>query len=457
MAEHAEEPVEKAPAAAKPPRRRRGWPWIVLAVLLALLALFVVSIPTIVTSVNYPEFVFDLTEKLTNAPPGFVSNTTARVKIDLSRRPDGAYFLIAHGKLLDWPFTASVEAHLAWRFLGVDAEGGGTFHFDGSDLCLKANFKASLPGGWSAEIELPPSDLDETEPLVASLLSRVKMPGVSDLKFSGALSLKATAEQTREVPVPVWNATGRLQKLNLSLNANGNPVAISNLRSSFGASGVAQHVDIKPLFPRADSIESAGFTLTNVFASVRATETALLVTEAGANFCGGMLKVYSFFLDPAKLNAGVTLFIDGIDAGETLRHVKGFSGEASGKLHGKLPLYLRNGKELSLRESYLYSVPGEVGTLKLYDPNPVLDNLALGGVSIETRDNFAKALANLDYTVLKLSLRPEEAERMALGIKLEGSATRGEVTVPVSFEVTFHGDLEQLINTGLKAATRKKP
>ena len=67
------------------------------------------------------------------------------------------------------------------------------------------------------------------------------------------------------------------------------------------------------------------------------------------------------------------------------------------------------------------------------------------------------ALSDLTYSVLRLSLRPEaNNDGMALSIKLAGSATHNGVTVPVSFEVTFHGDIEQLLNTGLKTALRKK-
>ena len=39
---------------------------------------------------------------------------------------------------------------------------------------------------------------------------------------------------------------------------------------------------------------------------------------------------------------------------------------------------------------------------------------------------------------------------MDVNLKVEGSATRGGTTVPVNLDVTFHGDLDQLVNTGMK-------
>lgn len=68
-----------------------------------------------------------------------------------------------------------------------------------------------------------------------------------------------------------------------------------------------------------------------------------------------------------------------------------------------------------------------------------------------TTSNLAKALKNLSYSSLKFELKREpDGEGLALGMSIEGSATHGGTTVPVSFAVTLHGDLEQLINTGLK-------
>ena len=145
------------------------------------------------------------------------------------------------------------------------------------------------------------------------------------------------------------------------------------------------------------------------------------------------------------------MFADGIDAGQVLSRLAYFRGEATGRLHGKLPFYFKDGRTLHIRNTYLFSTPGETGKMRIEDPNPVLDNLALGGVSEETRSNLAKALADLDYEVLKLELRRgEDGEDSTLAVKIEGSATRGGTTVPVNLDIAFHGDFDEIINLGLK-------
>ena len=257
--------------------------------------------------------------------------------------------------------------------------------------------------------------------------------------------------------MPAWSAKGSLRDVSASLDAAGKAVRLDGLRTKFGAGGIARHVDIDPIQPRAAALEYAGFTVSNLYASVRATERGYLVTEARAEAGEGSLRLYSLFLDPESLSAGATIHVDGVDAGAVLSHLSAFRGTASGRLHGKLPFFLRNGRQLRLRDAYLFSTPGETGTVRISDASPIVDNLALGGVDEATRGNLSKALSNLDYSVLKVELkRGADGEDSALALRLEGSATSGATTVPVNLNVTFRGDLDQLIDTGMGLSTGRR-
>ena len=190
--------------------------------------------------------------------------------------------------------------------------------------------------------------------------------------------------------------------------------------------------------------------MTNFSASVRMTEKSLLVTQASAGLCGGKVNVYSLTLNPETLNAGFTLFVDDVETGDLLSHLNGFNGEASGRLHGKVRLFVRKGgKAVRLSDAFLYSTPGEIGKLQLEDATPVTDNLALAGIDDATRANVANALNDLDYSVLKLNLRRTSGKNATLSVNLTGTATRGELSVPVNLTLNFNGELEQIINTGL--------
>ena len=51
--------------------------------------------------------------------------------------------------------------------------------------------------------------------------------------------------------------------------------------------------------------------------------------------------------------------------------------------------------------------------------------------------------------------RGADNEDSALQLKLEGTATEGSVTVPVVLDVTFHGDFDRLVDTGMNLTRRK--
>ena len=303
---------------------------------------------------------------------------------------------------------------------------------------------------WSVSVKMPETTFCANDDVLRTILAKYPVSAVSNLTFSGSIALDAKAERTFHTPVPVWSARLPVRNLSAAFLMEDKPYAIEGLSITPAASGLADHIDIATLHPRAKSIAADGFSLSDFRASVRVTDKAVLVTEAAAGFCGGQVNLYSLFLDPRNLNTGFTLFLDDVNAGEALTHLNGFSGEASGRLHGKIKLFIREGgKAVRLSDAFLYSTPGETGKLKLQDPTPLTDNLALAGFDEAARNNVANALTDLDYSVLRLTLKRGDGRAATLSTTVRGTATRGDLSVPVDITLNFNGELEQLINTGL--------
>ncbi len=421
---------------------------------LLLIVAFTLSIPYLITHVSIPTLEFDLAPYIKGKAAELVKSKKASADITIKRTEPKGYKISARGKLLDWSYSATAFVNVGF----IKADGSVSLSLDDTDWKLFADFNAASKTDWRFNAEVKERRISEDDAVLASVLDGLKLSAVSNLSFSGSFSLNAEGECTEKRPVPSWKVQGRLKDVDANFNtAAGKNVNVKQLRLSFGAEGIADHTDIAPLFPKAESITVAGIFLTNVFVSVRATERAYLVTEAGAQCCGGDLRLYSLFLDPQKLSAGATIFVEGIDAGAVLSYVSAFHGQASGRLYGKLPFFLKNGKELHISNAYLFSKPGETGVVRVSDARPIMNNLALGGVSADVQSNLSKALANLDYDILKIELtRGEDGEDSALAVKLEGSATHGETTVPVKLDVTFHGDIDQLVNTGIDLSRRRR-
>lgn len=360
-------------------------------------------------------------------------------------------------KLAEFGLPGYVRMNLGWCWRnGPGLEGGIRLALADTPWCVRADFAGSCCE-WTASVKMRETEFNESDPALAELLKRYPIPAISNLAFSGSVALDASAVRTFRKPVAVWNVRLPIRNLAVRADVEEKAYALEGLSVTPAVSGIDDHVDIAPIFLRINSIDANGFPLDNLSASIRATEKSLLVTEASAALCGGKVALYSLFLDPATFNTGFTLFVDDVDAGETLKHFKGFRGEASGKLHGKIKLFVREGgKALRLSDAFLYSTPGENGKLQMEDASPVTDNLALAGLDDATRGNVANALTDLDYSVLKLNLRRTDRKTATLSVSLHGTATRGKISVPVDLTLNFNGELEQLINTGLKISNQTK-
>ena len=350
---------------------------------------------------------------------------------------------------------ARVRLGLCWTTTGPGIEGSARVSVPDSPWKVKAGFSAS-PCQWHAKVNLPETEFNEDELLVRKLLERFPVTAVSNLTFSATIALEAAADRTFRMPVPVWSAKARLRNADADAYSGESPLSIRGFNLAAGVSGIADHIDIDPMFPHAAAIDFAGLALTNFFASVRATEKRLLVTEAGAGLCDGHARIFSLFLNTESLNSGFTLYLEDINAGKALTSFKGLKGKASGRLHGKLKMSLRDTGEIRLRDAFLYSVPGEKGHLQLSDSSAITDNLALAGIDEGQRDNVSNALSNLEYSVLRLDLGRIDDNNAALGIRLEGTAGDEALAVPVVLNLTLRGDINQLINTGLNLPGKMK-
>lgn len=422
--------------------------WTILLLAVGAILLAGTTLPWYVGFIRPKEVVVDLADKLTPEARQLVTNTTitASVKFGMSER--GGILAEVKGRAFDWPYTLLVDVDYSLVFLNANTE--FVFSFEDEPWRIVGSGSAT-PRTYRMRAELEETEISEKDRILTDLLSRLNLTekGIADLAFTARLKAEIKAEKTKKIPVDVWSVKASVKDGAAFCVTKENPISLRGASVNLGAEGIADRLTILPMFPKVKTVNIADLKLENFFAAIRMTENSLLVSEAGAEVCGGELKLYSLFLNPQSLTAGFTLFLDDIDANEVLSSIKDFRGEASGRLHGKLPLFLKNGEELRLKNAYLYSTPGVPGKLAIRDASPILNNLAAGGVDQTTRKNLEKALANLDYNVLKIELRREE-EGMALGLKIEGTATSGKTTVPVNFAVTFRGDFEQLINTGIK-------
>lgn len=351
---------------------------------------------------------------------------------------------------------------------GVDAV--AAFHFSGTNgLVCAADCSVGLQAcawkllatlnagqdGFHLEVSLPKTEFDETEPTIATALAIAPIPDtVADIHFSGRAS--ATVDVRAAGGAPTWSARAEISGVDGSANLGGIPASVSGGRSFVSAKGVGD-------FLRPASIPiaftNAAFGMVSFGegrAMLMADDKTLMITEGSVAFCGGHVRLYALYLNFERLSTGFTVILDDLHAGEFLRQFPDLEGSvATGRLYGRLPLRIVNGSELRLSEGFLYSPPGETGTISLAKPEVVTDLLGQSGVPAPVCKNLAKALTNLEYDTLRLDLHQPRMADGRLAIILKGKASDGKVVTPVNLNATVNGPIERLLNMAIKTAKLK--
>ncbi len=438
-------------------RRRRKWPWIVLTTILAALVAFVLLVPSILVWLSPFSFSRDLSDVLPPDVAETFSNRTVSVTVRFSRHNIWDIAITGEGRLLDWP--VSIDARLNESIMKLSAEGIGTVSVNDGTPRLDFKFAGSAFGGWTASCDVPEFQFSNEDGGIGTAIARIVASSPTTKEFTISGNARASFSASTTNAVPEWGADVWMKDANTSIVIEDDdeevPYDIRGLSYHAGATGYGKKTEIKPLFPRVKSIEVAGFALSNAFASVRATDNTYLITEAGTDVCGGKARIYALFLRPDKLDAGFTLLLDDIDAGMALERLAGFKGEASGRLHGKLPVRISNGNVM-LGDAFLHSFPGEAGRIKLRDSSAFTDKLALAGIPESDRTNVSKALKDMTYDVISLDLNKVDDETHRLSLKVEGKAKGAKTEVPVNLNININGDIHALLNTGIMAKRKMK-
>jgi len=383
----------------------------------------------------------------------------ALVALVLAALPWAVPFAVAHfvdkaARQLKIPLDVRTDFGYCWTESGPGVRLATDLRLPNTHWGVAVRAKAAF-ARYEATVTMPSVTFDETDALLAEMLRRYPVPAVSNLTFGGSVALDASVRRTWSFPVPEWKVEVPICDFRAAGTLGETPVSVTDLTLKPTAAGILDRVAFSPLRVRARNIQFGGHVLTNFHASAWTTRKTLLVSEAGAGYCGGDVRLNALYLEVDDLNAGCTLYFENLDARQLMASCAGFRGRATGRLNGRVPLSLRKGSRIRLHDAFLYSPPGEQGMFALEDPERFTDYLAMSGLDAGTRENAARVLENVDYDVLRLNLE-REGDGLVLRFTLRGSATRGETTVPVNVDLALHGDIEQLVNAGLKLTGRKE-
>lgn len=325
---------------------------------------------------------------------------------------------------------------------------------DGTDLAVAAEVSAS-EGAFAADARLAPTAFSGEDALFSPLLATLLPPDAPLSALAGRLEGTFRATRAKGAALPVWTAEARLRDGEVAAAFGEKAAELHECGAFVKVDGFGPHADLRPFGIRFKRASFDRYALSDGSLWFRADARSLLLTEGRAGFCGGTMRVYALHLNFERLDAGFTLLLDDLDAGEVLSLFPQVDGTATGKMNGKLPLSVRRGAKVRLRDAFLHSPPGQIGRLRLRRASALVDRLRETGIPEETCHSLEEALQDLEYDVLRLDLSqdPKTGDgRLAVRLHGAAAASTGRAATPVDLNLVFSGQLEDSVNLGLRAA-----
>jgi hypothetical protein len=264
-----------------------------------------------------------------------------------------------------------------------------------------------------------------------------------DTGFSGKVSARAEARWDGEKPsghidfalrdgnLVLPEETGGIEGLAVTVKLNVSPEvstpAHQSLRFTKASFGPVAFSEGRVLFQLVDA-------------------TRLFVEEAHAGWCGGTLDTYALRFNTAKTNVGAVVYARDVDVGEFIKLIPNVSGTGQGKLYGRLPAFRRNGR-YGYGEGFLYSIPGEHGSLQLQELGPI--GAAVGAMG-PAAGIVEDSLRDLDYSLFRVDIRPKGHKDQGIRMRVFGTKAGQDDAVPVDLNVNIGGAIEEVLNIGVR-------
>lgn len=148
----------------------------------------------------------------------------------------------------------------------------------------------------------------------------------------------------------------------------------------------------------------------------------LFIEKATVKWCQGMINTSAIRLKPEVGDYDLTLVCDRLNLAMVLRQLGAAQGSGDGAVSGVIPLHWSKG-HLSFDKGFLYSTPGQPGTIQLHDTEFLLSGLAPGSPQHTQLDIATEALKDYTYNWAKLSLESDQ-ETLLIKLQLDGKPNR---------------------------------
>jgi hypothetical protein len=148
----------------------------------------------------------------------------------------------------------------------------------------------------------------------------------------------------------------------------------------------------------------------------------LLIEKAGLEWCRGRVNTSALRIGSGGADYDLILYCDRLNLAELLEQLGAAQASGEGSVNGRIPIRYKAGR-LSFDNGFLYSTPGQPGTIRLSGTGALLKGLPPGSPQHTQLDIATEALKDYSYRWAKLQLASER-EVLLLKLQLDGKPNR---------------------------------
>jgi hypothetical protein len=148
---------------------------------------------------------------------------------------------------------------------------------------------------------------------------------------------------------------------------------------------------------------------------------SIFIEKSGFSWCNGNVDVNALRIKGGVNEYHVDLYCDRLNLAMLLEQFGAANAAGKGAVNGKIPIRYTNGK-LLFEDGFLYSTPGQGGTIKIAQTEKLLAEIPLETAQIIQMELAKEALKSYDYDWATLGITTE-GEDLLLRMELNGKPT----------------------------------
>ncbi|MEJ5348013.1 MAG: YdbH domain-containing protein [Desulfosoma sp.] len=148
----------------------------------------------------------------------------------------------------------------------------------------------------------------------------------------------------------------------------------------------------------------------------------LFVEGGRLEWAGGRIGVHAFRINPAMQDVSIELYCDRVQLAQALAQLGVQQVQGDGTVNGRIPLRYHKGA-LTFDNGFLYSTPGEGGTLRIESAEMLLAGIPKDSSQFGHLDLASEALKDFNYEWAKIRLNTQ-GELLILTLDLDGKPSR---------------------------------